>query len=70
MEQEGDTGPTITAVLEGGPLDGQRINLEILEGRPPKTVDLPANDGSTCRYSLADWTQGGPSAAYTFSYRV
>lgn len=70
MEQGGDTEPTITAMLEGGPLGGQRIDVGILEGRPPMTVDLPADDGSTCRYSLADWTQSGPSAAYTFSYRV
>jgi hypothetical protein len=70
MERGGDTGPTITAVLEDGPLGGRRIDLEILEGRPPKTVDLPADDGSTCRYSLAEWMQSGPSAVYTFSYRV
>jgi hypothetical protein len=68
--QGGETGPTITAVLEGGPLDGRRIDVEVLEGRPPKTMDLRADDGSTCRYSLADWVQTGPSAVYAFLYRV
>ena len=51
---------TIVADLGDGPL----------EGRPPKTVDVPAADGGTCRYCLADWTQTGGSAAYTFLYRV
>jgi hypothetical protein len=65
-----DTGPTISAVLDGGPLDGRRIDVAVVEGRPPKTMDVPADDGSTCRYCLAEWTQGGPSAAYTYLYRV
>ena len=63
-------GPTITAVLEGGPLDGRRIDIAVVEGRPPKTMDVPADDGSTCRYCLAEWAQGGPSADYTFLYLV
>ena len=65
-----DTGPTIEAVLEGGPLDGRQIEVAVVEGRPPKTMDAPADDGSTCRYCLAEWAQAGPSAAYTFLYRV
>ena len=65
-----DTGPTINAELDGGPLDGRRIDVAVVEGRPPKTMDVPADDGSTCRYCLADWAQAGPSAAYTFLYRV
>jgi hypothetical protein len=65
-----DTGPTITAALDGGPLDGRRLDVAVVEGRPPKTMDVPADDGSTCRYCLADWEQAGPSAAYTFLYRV
>jgi hypothetical protein len=64
------TGPTITATLEDGPLEGTSIEAEVVEGRPPKTIDLPAPDGSTCRYCLADWSQGGPEAAYTFLYDV
>jgi hypothetical protein len=65
-----DIGPTITAVLEGGPLDGRRIDVDVVEGRPPKTIDAPADDGSSCRYGLAEWAQAGPSATYTFLYRV
>jgi hypothetical protein len=62
--------PTITAMLEDGPLRGRRVEARVVEGRPPSTVDLPADDGSTCRYCLAKWVQTGPSAAYTFLYRV
>jgi hypothetical protein len=64
------TGSTITAMLEDGPLKGGTIEAEIVEGRPPKTIDVPADDGSTCRYCLADWVQSGRSAAYTYLYRV
>ena len=65
-----EIGPTITAALDDGPLRGMRIEAQVLEGRPPSTVDVPADDGSTCRYCLADWAQSGPSAVYTFLYRV
>jgi 3',5'-cyclic-AMP phosphodiesterase len=65
-----EAGPTIVAVLEGGPLGGRRIEAEVVEGRPPRTIDVDADDGSTCRYCLAEWTQAGPSAVYTFLYRV
>jgi len=64
------TPSTITAVFEDGPLKGRRIEAEVIEGRPPKTLDVPAADGSTCRYCLAEWVQTGPSAAYSFLYRV
>ena len=62
--------PSITARLEDGPLRGTRVEAPVVEGRPPSTVDVPADDGSTCRYCLAEWVQSGPSAAYTFLYRV
>ena len=65
-----EVGPTITAVLDDGPLRGTRVEAEVDEGRPPSTVNVPADDGSTCRYCLAEWMQGGPSAVYTFLYRV
>jgi hypothetical protein len=65
-----DVGPTIVARLSDGPLEGSSIEAEVLEGRPPKTIDVPADDGSTCRYCLADWMQSGRSAVYTFLYRV
>ncbi len=63
-------GPTITAALDDGPLQGIRIQIQVIEGRPPSTVNVPADDGSTYRYCLAQWHQSGPSAAYTFLYRV
>jgi 3',5'-cyclic-AMP phosphodiesterase len=65
-----EAGPTIVAVLEGGPLAGRRIEADVVEGRPPKTIDVDADDGSTCRYGLAEWVQTGPSAVYTFLYPV
>ena len=65
-----EVGATITAALDDGPLRGKRIETQVIEGRPPSTVDVPAEDGSTCRYCLAQWNQSGPSAQYTFLYRV
>ena len=64
-----DTGPTVTAALVDGPLEGTRIDVEVVEGRPPRTLDLP-DDRGACRYCLAEWTQAGPSADYSFLYRV
>jgi hypothetical protein len=61
---------TITAFLQDGPLQGRRLETELVEARPPKTLDVPAEDGTTCRYCLAEWMQTGPSAVYTFLYRV
>ena len=65
-----EVGTTITAALDDGPLRGKRIETKVVEGRPPSTVDVPADDGSTCRYCLAQWVQSGRSAVYTFLYRV
>jgi hypothetical protein len=65
-----EIAPTISATFTDGPLAGSRIEAEVLEGRPPKTIDAPADDGSTYRYCLAGWVQSGRSAAYTFLYRV
>jgi hypothetical protein len=66
----GQADPSITAELEDGPLKGLRIETQLVEGRPPKTIDVPAEDGGTCRYCLAEWAQAGPTAGYTFLYRV
>jgi hypothetical protein len=66
----GGGAPTIVAQLDDGPLAGQRVDAEAVEGRPPKTIDVEAPDGGTCRYCLAEWTQAGGTAAYTFLYRV
>ena len=65
-----ESGPTITAMFEDGPLGGRSIEVDVLEGRPPKTLDAPADDGSMCRYCLEGWMQSGRSAVYTFLYLV
>ena len=65
-----ESGPTITAKLKGGPLSGRAIEVAVLEGRPPMTLDTPAADGSTCRYCLEGLTQSGGSAVYSFLYLV
>ena len=65
-----DPGPTITAVLSDGPLKGRSVTAEVVEGRPPSTIDVPGDDGTTSRYCLAEWTQSGPSAVYSFLYHV
>jgi hypothetical protein len=70
MQPSHDTGPKITAVLQDGPLGGREVAAAVVEGRPPKTIDVPADDGSVCRYCLADWNQSGPAATYEFLYRV
>jgi hypothetical protein len=64
------TGPMVTARFDDGPLEGSSVEAEVVEGRPPKTIDVPADDGTTCRYCLAAWVQSGRSAAYTFLYRL
>jgi hypothetical protein len=65
-----ESGPTVIALFEDGPLKGSRTEVEVIEGRPPKTIDSQAPDGSTCRYCLAGWEQSGQSAVYTFLYLV
>jgi hypothetical protein len=69
-ESRQQSGSTITALLDDGPLEGRRLETQLVEGRPPKTIDVPGDDGIPCRYCLADWVQTGPSAVYTFLYRV
>jgi hypothetical protein len=37
------------------------MEAEVAEGRPPNIIDVPAVDGSTCRYCLAvdpEWVVG------------
>jgi hypothetical protein len=63
--------PTVIARLEDGPLSGTKVQVEWLEGRPPKTLDLPGRDGGdACRYCLDGLVQNGAAAVYTFLYRV
>ena len=68
--RERPPGPTVTAVLSDGPLRGRTVDAEIVQARPPSTIEVPADDGTTCRYCLAEWTQAGPRAVYTYLYRV
>jgi hypothetical protein len=67
---DAEDGRTVFAQLEDGPLAGRTVEVEFVEGRPPKTMDLPLQEGGTCRYCLATWVQRGPGARYTFLYRV
>jgi hypothetical protein len=60
----------VQALLENGPMQGKTVDVEAVEGRPPKTIDVPDEKGGTCRYCLAEWTQEGMTAAYTFLYVV
>jgi hypothetical protein len=57
-------GSTITAMLDDGPLQGIRIEPQVVEGRPPSTVDVTADESSTCRYCLGELAQSGPSATF------
>jgi hypothetical protein len=66
----GREAETITAALSDGPLRGARIETEIVQGRPPSTIDVSADDGSDYRYCLGELSQSGPSATYTFLYGV
>lgn len=71
MPGQDETGaPTVTAVLTDGPLQGRSVDVELVQARPPSTVEVRADDGTLCRYTLAEWTQSGPSALYYFLYRV
>jgi hypothetical protein len=63
-------GPMMTALLVDGPLAGDSVDIAVVEGRPPKTVDVPTREGAACRYCLDELEQRGASATYTFVYRV
>jgi hypothetical protein len=65
-----EVAATVTAELNDGPLRGKRVEAQVIEGRPSSTIDVPSDDGSTCRYCLAQLNQSGRSAVYTFLYRV
>lgn len=51
-------------------MQGKTVEVEALEGRPPKTIDVPDEKGGACRYCLAQWAQEGTTADYTFLYHV
>jgi hypothetical protein len=61
----------IMARLEDGPMAGRTVEAHPVEGRPPKTIDVPAHDGDGAwRYCLEGWEQEGHTAAYTFLYKT
>jgi len=70
MTEPSSDGPTIAAKLIDGPLEGRSIGAAVVQGRPPSTVEVTADDGTQCRYCLTEWAQGGPSALYSYLYRV
>jgi hypothetical protein len=60
----------VKAVLTDGPLRGEPVEIEPVEGRPPTTIDLEAGEDGTFRYCLSELSQEGMTAAYTFLYAV
>ncbi len=62
--------PPVQALLEDGPMRGKTVEVEAVEGRPPKTIDVPDGKEGACRYVLAQWNQEGMTAAYNFLYDV
>ncbi len=51
-------------------MQGETLEVEAVEGRPPKTIEVTDEEGGSCRYGLAEWNQEGLTAAYTFLYAV
>jgi len=60
--------PNLRAELSDGPLAGRTLEVDIVEGRAPATLDVPATAGETYRYCLADMAQTPIAAKYTFLY--
>jgi hypothetical protein len=60
----------IQAFLIDGPRQGESVEVEAVEGRPPMTVDLQNEGEDTLRYCLSELNQEGMTAAYTFLYAV
>ena len=48
---------------------GKAVEIEAVEGRPPKTIEVPDEKGGTCRYGLADWSQEGDDGRIHLSLR-
>ena len=64
-------GSGVRALLDDGPLKGKTVEVEFVEARPPKTIEVADEGGSpTYRYCLSRWTQKGEVARYTFLYAV
>jgi len=60
----------VKALLKDGPLRGEPVEVEPVEGRPPMTIDLPDKDDGTLRYCLSELNQSGATATYAFLYAV
>lgn len=60
----------IQALLTDGPRQGESIEVEAIEGRPPMTVDVQNEGDETLRYCLSELSQEGMTAVYTFLYAV
>ncbi len=64
-------GSSVQAHLDNGPMKGETIDIDLVEARPPKTIEVSdAHQKGTYRYCLRRWTQKGETAAYTFLYPV
>ena len=50
-------------------MQAKTVEVDAVEGRPPKTIDVPDEKGGACRYCLAQWTQEGMTAALHVSLR-
>jgi hypothetical protein len=61
---------TRAGALDRRPLKGKPVEVEPVEGRPPKTIDLQDEHDGTLRYCLSEWNQEGMTADYTFLYAV
>ena len=53
-------GPTIAAALDGGQMKGESVEGRGARRSADNDRDLVADDGSTCRYRLADWAHTRP----------
>ena len=51
-------------------MHGETIDIDLVEARPPKTIEVSDAQEATYRYCLGHWTQEGETAAYTFLYAV
>ncbi len=51
-------------------MQGKKVEVEAVEGRPHTTIDVRDERGGACRYCLTQLTQEGMTASYTFLYAV
>lgn len=49
-------------------MQGKQVEVEPVEGRPPKTIVVSDDQDGAYRYGLAEWGQKGMTAVYTFLY--